>query len=89
MKEIIIKQLTANEFEQKEIMEWPIWEKEISKFPWTYDQDEECFIIEGEIIVYVNDKIYNIKASDFVFFPKGLSCVWEIKKEVKKYYNFI
>lgn len=89
MEKIIIKKLTDREFEQRKINSWPIWEKEISKFPWTYDKDEECFILEGEITVYVNSKTYHIKKSDFVFFPKGLSCVWEIKKEVKKYYNFI
>jgi uncharacterized protein len=25
---------------------------------------------------------------DFVTFPKGLSCVWDIKAPVKKHYNF-
>jgi hypothetical protein len=25
---------------------------------------------------------------DFVTFPKGLSCIWDIKEPVKKHYNF-
>jgi len=28
------------------------------------------------------------KKGDLVQFPKGLKCVWNVKKPVKKYYNF-
>ncbi len=29
-----------------------------------------------------------IKKGDYVTFPKGLSCVWDVKEPVKKHYNF-
>ncbi|MDH5793723.1 MAG: cupin domain-containing protein [Candidatus Bathyarchaeota archaeon] len=27
-------------------------------------------------------------AGDYVIFPKGLKCTWEIKKRIKKHYKF-
>jgi len=27
-------------------------------------------------------------AGDYVVFPKGLKCKWEIKKKIRKHYNF-
>ena len=30
---------------------WPIWEKEISKFPIDFDETETAYVLEGEIIV--------------------------------------
>ena len=72
----------------KSVRKWPIWEKEVSKFPWTYDSVEECFIIEGEIIVETATETVTIHPGDFVIFPAGLSCVWDIRKPVRKYYNF-
>lgn len=88
MPKVIIRQLSKNEVEEIGIKSWPIWEKEVSSFDWTYDEDEQCYIIEGEFIVETDDGKYNIKSGDFVTFQRGLSCVWDIKKPVKKYYNF-
>ena len=28
---------------------WPIWTKETSEFPWTYDGRETCYFLEGEV----------------------------------------
>ena len=33
------------------------------------------------------DKVEFVKG-DFVSFPKGLSCIWDIKGPVKKHYDF-
>ena len=27
------------------VFSWPIWEKEISTFPWTYDNSETCYFL--------------------------------------------
>lgn len=88
MNEISIKRLAEKEIDNRGIKTWPVWEKEISRFPWTYSDNEECLIIEGEFLIETKDGIYNVEAGDFVTFPKGLNCVWDIKKPVKKYYNF-
>jgi uncharacterized protein len=85
---IQVAQLTDQEIAEREIVDWPIWEKEISRFEWYYDGVEECLILEGEIDVETADGTVHITAGDFVTFPAGLSCVWDIKKPVKKHYNF-
>ena len=88
MSEVLVTKLSEEEVNKKGIKSWPIWGKEISRFPWTYSGNEDCFIIEGEIIVETEGGNYNIKSGDFVTFPDGLTCVWDIKKPVKKYYKF-
>ena len=32
------------------------------------------------------DKV-ELREGDFVSFPKGLSCIWDIKESVKEHYN--
>jgi len=88
MSKVFIKKLVTREIEELGVKAWPIWEKEISRFDWTYSDREQCYIIEGEIIVETEDCDYKIVPGDFVTFESGLSCVWDIKKPVKKYYNF-
>ena len=33
------------------VKRWPIWAREVSEFPWTYDSAETCYFLEGEAIV--------------------------------------
>ena len=89
MSNVIIKQLSEEEIKQKQIKLWPIWEKEISEFSWEYKATESCLIIEGEVIVTTEDgETLEIKAGDFVIFPKGLKCNWKVLKYIRKYYQF-
>lgn len=68
---------------------WPIWSKEVSNFPWTYDRQETCYILEGEVTVTPDGgEPVEIVAGDLVTFPKGMSCTWDIKEDIKKHYNF-
>lgn len=84
--DIIIRKPTPSE---KSIAEtWPIWTKEVSEFPYSYSHTEECLIISGDVEIVTKKKIYHFSSGDFVIFPKGLECRWNIKKEVKKHYNF-
>ena len=67
---------------------WPIWEKEVYEFPWTYDDSETCYLLEGEATVTPdNGERILIKQGDLVNFPKGLSCTWTINKAVRKHYR--
>ena len=71
------------------VYDWPIWSKEESVFPWSYDQTETCYLLEGEVVVTPDSgEAVEIQAGDLVIFPQGMSCQWEIKKAVKKHYNF-
>ena len=86
--EIEIKHLSAKEFRKLGINNWPIWEKEISVFDWTYDEKEQFYLIEGSVKIKTEDNEYNVMPGDFVTCPKGLYCDWEIEKYVKKHYHF-
>ncbi|MBI9038357.1 MAG: cupin domain-containing protein [Bacteroidales bacterium] len=88
MSKVIIKKLPKNEIEQLGIFSWPIWEKEISRFDWQYDTDEECLILEGEVEIETSEGRFSIKPGDFVTFKSGLNCIWDIKKNIKKHYSF-
>ncbi len=68
---------------------WAIWSKEVSSFPWQYEQTETCYILEGEVIVTPNgSEPVTLKAKDLVTFPKGMSCHWQVIKPIKKHYQF-
>lgn len=88
MTKVIIEKLGTDEIEKRQIKSWPVWEKEVSRFDWTYDGDEECYIIEGEVDVETSEGTVHIKPGDFVTFKRGLDCVWDIKKGIKKHYRF-
>ena len=88
MNNIIIKQLSNDEIENMGIIKWPIWTSEVSEFPWKYDVEESCLILEGEVYVTAGSESVEIKSGDFVIFPKGLSCVWKVTKPIRKHYKF-
>ena len=89
MSQITVKKLSEEQKKDMGISSWPIWTKEVSRFDWSYDSTEECYILEGSVTVETKDgdKV-SFGAGDFVTFPKGLSCVWDIKEAVRKHYNF-
>ena len=77
------------ETERKNAASWPIWEKEISEFPWQYDEKETCLILEGEVAVTTEEgRKFSFKAGDYVIFPQGMNCTWKIDKPVRKHYRF-
>ena len=86
---IEVRRPEREEMEREGVMSWPIWEKEISRFDWHYDETEECYLLEGDVIVETEDgERVEFGKGDFVTFPKGLSCVWDVKEPVRKHYNF-
>lgn len=74
---------------KKGVRSWPVWEKEVSEFPWEYGMEEICFILEGEATITPEkgDPV-NIKPGDLVTFPRGLKCRWEITSPIRKHYDF-
>ena len=68
---------------------WPIWEKEISKFPIDFDETETAYVLEGEIIVTpVGGEPLRILPGDLVVFPEGLDSLWEVVKPLRKHYHY-
>jgi uncharacterized protein len=88
MAKVIIQKLSQEEIEERNIPKWPIWEKEISRFENVYEGDEECLFLEGDVIIETEDENYTISPGDFVIFKDGLKCTWDIRRPVKKHYNF-
>jgi uncharacterized cupin superfamily protein len=70
------------------VKRWPIWSKEVSDFPWTYDGQEICYFLEGEVTVTPEGgEPVTMGKGDLVTFPDGLSCRWRITKPVRKHYR--
>jgi len=87
--DIKVQKLEKIELERKGVFAWPIWEKEVSRFDWHYDGVEECYFLNGKVTVETKPgKKVSFGEGDFVTFPKGLDCVWDIKDKVRKHYNF-
>jgi uncharacterized cupin superfamily protein len=83
----MMKVWTPSEREIENAKSWSTWTKEISEFPWFYDDQETCLILEGE--AEVSDEKGNFiffKAGDMVQFEEGLECVWRIIKPIRKKY---
>jgi len=79
----------AQLLERLGVFGWPIWTKEASTFPWSYDSEETCFVLEGDVIVTpVGGAPLHIVAGDLVTFPAGMNCTWEIRQAVRKHYKF-
>jgi uncharacterized protein len=85
---IQIENPSEDYLKERGVQNWPVWAKEVSRFDWHYDVTEECYLLEGKVAVETDEGIVEFGAGDFVTFPAGLSCVWDIKTPVRKHYNF-
>jgi uncharacterized protein len=88
MPKVIIQKLSQQEIEERRILQWPVWEKEVSRFEHIYEGDEECLFMEGDVVIETDQENYTIVPGDFVIFQDGLKCIWDIRRPVKKHYNF-
>ena len=70
------------------VFAWDVWSADESTFPWNYDADEDCYLLEGEALVTPDgEAAVRIAAGDLVAFTRGMSCTWEIKLAVRKHYR--
>jgi uncharacterized cupin superfamily protein len=78
-----------SEEERQLAQSWPTWSKEVSEFPWQYDQQETCLILEGDVTVKNEDgQAFHFGPGDWVVFPQGMACTWKVNQDVKKHYRF-
>ena len=71
------------------VADWPIWEKDVSEFPWHYDEKEVCYLLEGEVeVTPEGGETVRFARGDLVTFPAGMSCRWTILAPVRKHYRF-
>lgn len=70
------------------VIRWPIWEKEVSEFPWQYAGEEICYFLEGRVIVTPEGgEPVAMGRGDLVTFADGLACHWQILEPVRKHYQ--
>ena len=61
-----------------------------SKFPWTYNATETCYLLEGRVKVYpdgYNDYV-EIGPRYLVVYPKEMKCTWDVSEATDKHYIF-
>jgi len=86
--QIKVEKPTEQYLKGRKVRSWDIWEKEVSRFDWHYDSTEECYLLKGKVVVETQDSKVEFEAGDFITFPAGLSCVWDVQDPVRKHYNF-
>jgi len=85
----VVRNPSAEQLQALGVSSWGIWTKEISTFPWTYDAQEICYFLEGEVTVTPDGGApVRVGQGDLVTFPAGMSCTWEIHHLVRKHYRF-
>ncbi len=89
MAKINIERPDEGKLKELGVSGWPVWEKEVSRFDWSYDETEVCYILEGAAKVKPEGgETVEFGAGDLVTFPAGMSCVWEITSPIRKHYTF-
>jgi hypothetical protein len=86
IKDVIVRKPTKEE--SQTCKDWPIWSCQPSTFEWTYTEKETCLILEGQVTVSDGKDSVSFGPGDFVIFPVDLECTWNVKKAVRKHYNF-
>ncbi|MEF8793325.1 cupin domain-containing protein [Thiohalorhabdus sp.] len=88
MAEIQVQQPSEEELEAMGVFDWPVWEKEASRFPWTYAEKEVCYVVAGRVTVEPEEGgPVTFGAGDLVTFPAGINCVWDIHEGVRKHFR--
>ncbi len=85
--QISVVALDSNTAREKGYFDWPTWERGVSRFAWHYDSVETCYLTQGKAVIETEDGNVEIEAGDFVTFPAGLDCVWDIREPVGKHYQ--
>jgi uncharacterized cupin superfamily protein len=90
MAEITIENEPGEErLEELGVRGWPTWQAAVSTFPWTYDEPETCFFLEGDVIVTPDGgEPVRVGKGQLVTFPAGMSCTWDVRVPVHKHYRF-
>ena len=86
----VISQPDEAFLEKKGVMDWGTWGCGVSKFPWTYDSAETCYLLKGKVTVTPTDgrQPVTIGKGDYVTFPAGMSCTWDVTEAVQKHFMF-
>lgn len=86
----IVRDPDRADLERRGVFLWDVWTKEPARFPWTYDDEEVCYFLEGDVLVTPDGgQPVRMGAGDLVTFPAGTSCTWEVRAAVRKHYSCV
>ncbi len=88
MPKIAISRPTPSDLDALGTKSWPTWACGVSSFPWHYDSEETCYILEGRVTIETAGEKVEIKPGDLVVFPAGLDCTWRVQEPIRKVYRF-
>ena len=87
MSILVTSPCTETTIQELGIKNWPIWTCDVRSFDWTYEDQETCLFLEGEVTVIPADGApVQFGAGNLVVFPAGIDCQWDVQKAVRKYY---
>jgi uncharacterized protein len=80
---------SKSQLEQLNVFQWPIWMKEVATFSAIYEEAELFYILDGEVLITpdVGDPV-RFAEGDLVTLPVGLSCKWEVIRDVRKHFSY-
>jgi len=86
---VLVRKPTQEELVQYDLDSWPIWEKEVGKFPWEYHDKETFYVFEGSATVVLDsgEKV-EFGKGNLVIFAKGVKCTWTVHEPMRKVYKF-
>lgn len=88
MGKVKVERPTKEELQELNISDWPIWESEVKKFDWEYDDNETFYVLEGKVRVTTSDgEEVEFGKGDLVTFPRGVKCTWDVKEKIRKHYR--
>ena len=89
MGKIKVEKPTKEKLQQLDIDKWSVWECDVKKFDWEYDDNEIFYVLEGKVkVVTTEGEKVEFEKGDLVTFPKGVKCTWDVKEKIRKHYNF-
>jgi hypothetical protein len=85
---VSVSKPSKDDLEKLGVFTWPIWTCGPSRFAWSYDETETCYILEGRATVSTPEGDVEFGAGDLVIFQPGLSCTWTVHEAIRKHYEF-
>jgi uncharacterized protein len=85
----VIHKPSPDQLEQLNVAKWPIWMKETATFTAIYEEEELFYILDGEVLITpdVGEPV-RFAEGDLVTLPVGLSCKWEVVRDVRKHFSY-
>jgi uncharacterized cupin superfamily protein len=83
---IDVDQLDLEELKELGVEKWPIAVHDEEKFECFYNKTEQCYIIAGEATIVTEFESITVKAGDFITFPAGLECIWDVDSRIRKHF---